>query len=252
MGRLIVEGLSVTVGPGGPRLLDNVSFQVADGQRRALVGRSGSGKSLIAASVMRLLRPPVVASAGRVLLDGTDLLLLDREAVRGQRGQGVFLLFQSPGSALNPCVTVEVQVRRAAARRDAATANERADEALATVGLREAARHYPFELSGGMRQRVLIAMALVLEPRVLIADEPTTGLDPLTQAEVLAGIDAFLRRTGASLLFITHDLRAAGVLCQGAVVLDQGKVVAEGSWDALRGSGTAADALVDAARRVAE
>lgn len=247
---IAVEALTVGVNNRGPRLLHEVSFRLAEGERKALVGRSGSGKSLIAASVMRLLRPPLTVRGGRVLLDGVDLFQLDPKAMRSQRGPGIFLLFQSPGSALNPCAKVRSQVLRVAGRRHGRQAEQRSEEALAAVGLQEAASQYPFELSGGMRQRVLIAMAMVLEPRVLIADEPTTGLDPLTQQEVLTGIDALLSRTGASLLFITHDLRAAGVLCRDAIVLDQGVVVAEGTWEQLRLAGDAATAILNAARSV--
>jgi ABC-type glutathione transport system ATPase component len=142
-------------------------------------------------------------------------------------------MFQSPGSALNPCVTLRTLIRRACQRRGRDGVTERADQALAELGLFAAADRYPFELSGGMRQRALAAMALVLQPRLLIADEPTTGLDPETQREALSSIDLLLHRTGASLLFITHDLRAAGALCPGAIVLDRGAVVAEGSWEQL-------------------
>jgi len=247
---LIVEALTVGIGNSGPRLLHEVSFRLGQGERKALVGRSGSGKSLIAASLMRLLRPPLMVRGGNVLLDEVDLFQLDQTAMRDQRGAGIFLLFQSPGSALNPCARVRAQIVRVAVRRHGRQAEQRSEEALAAVGLAEAAGQYPFELSGGMRQRVLIAMAMVLEPRVLIADEPTTGLDPLTQQEVLAGIDALLSRTGASLLFISHDLRAAGVLCRDAIVLEQGVIVAEGAWDRLPRAGVGAAAILNAARSV--
>lgn len=250
MQRLVVDNLTVRVGPGGPALLDGLSFRLAAGERRALVGRSGAGKSLIAAAILRLLPAPLVVDGGRIELNGTDLLRLDAKAMREQRGRGVFWLFQSTGSALNPCVDVQTHVRRAAAHGGAAGAEPAAREALEAVGLPAAARKYPFELSGGMRQRVLIAMAMVLEPQVFIADEPTTGLDPVTQREVLAALNALLERTGAALLFITHDMRAAAVLCGDAIVLDRGRVAAEGRWEGLRDCGDAAGALVDAARGV--
>lgn len=234
MARLAVEDLTVRAAAAGPALLHGVSFSIEAGGRRALVGSSGAGKSLVATTLIRLLRPPLVVTGGSAVLDGVDLLRLDEQAMRAQRGAGVFLLFQSSGSALNPCLTLRTAVRRAAARRTPQDAAERADAALEEVGLADAAQRYPFELSGGMRQRAMVAMALTLEPRLLIADEPTTGLDPLTQREALASIDLLLAKTGASLLFITHDLRAAGALCQDAVVLDRGRVVAEGSWEALQ------------------
>lgn len=248
MANLLVEELSVQAGSGGPRLLREVSFSLAAGERRALVGRSGAGKSLVAASLIRLLRPPLVVTGGRAVLDGVDLLSLDPRRMRAQRGTGIFLLFQSPGSALNPCWDIRTMVTQAAERRGRKDAARRADQALLEVGLAGAARRYPFELSGGMRQRVLIAMALALQPRLLIADEPTTGLDPQTQNEVLSAMDMLLKRTGASLLFITHDLRAAGVLCPAAFVLDRGGIVAEGPWDALRSAAGAARGFLKSAR----
>jgi peptide/nickel transport system ATP-binding protein len=248
MANLIVEGLSVHADSGGPQLLREVSFSLATGERRALVGRSGAGKSLVAASLIRLLRPPLVVTGGRAVLDGLDLLGLDQRRMRAHRGTGVFLLFQSPGSALNPCWDLRTLVTRAAERRNGKDAPQRAEQALLEVGLAQAADRYPFELSGGMRQRVLIAMALVLQPRLLVADEPTTGLDPQTQNEVLSSVDVLLQKTGASLLFITHDLRAAGVLCPAAFVLDRGRIVAEGSWGALRSRGNDARGLLESAR----
>jgi len=234
MSGLKVERLTVRAGSHGPKLLHDVSFQLESGRRRALVGRSGAGKSLIATALTRLLRPPLRIIGGKAFLDDVDLLSLDEESMRAQRGPGVFMLFQSPGSALNPCSTLRTTIRRAAERRRQDGAQERADEALAEVGLADARNRYPFELSGGMRQRALAAMALTLEPRLLIADETTTGLDPLTQRETLASLELLLEKTGASLLFITHDLRAAGSLCENAIALDGGRVVAEGSWDSLR------------------
>jgi len=250
MQRLVVDSLTVRVGPDGPALLRDVSFTLGHGERRALVGRSGAGKSLIAATTLRLLQAPLVAASGSVSLNGIDLLRLDSRSMREQRGRGVFWLFQSTGSALNPCMDVQTHVLRAAKRRGGPGADRAAATAIDAVGLSAAARKYPFELSGGMRQRVLIAMAMVLEPQVLIADEPTTGLDPLTQGEVLSALHTLLQRTGASLLFITHDMRAAGVLCSDAIVLDRGAVAAAGPWRTLAESGPAARALVDAARGV--
>jgi ABC-type glutathione transport system ATPase component len=248
MANLVVEGLSVHAGSGGPQLLRGVSFSLATGERRALVGRSGAGKSLVAASLIRLLRPPLVVTGGKAILDGTDLLSLDQRRMRAQRGTGIFLLFQSPGSALNPCWDLRTLVTQAAERRNRKDARQQTEQALQEVGLANAADRYPFELSGGMRQRVLIAMALVLQPRLLIADEPTTGLDPQTQSEVLSSMDMLLERTGASLLFITHDLRAAGVLCPEAMVLDSGRIVAQGPWEELRSGEAAACGFLKAAR----
>jgi ABC-type glutathione transport system ATPase component len=252
---MVTRGLVIdrlTVARDGRRLLDRVSLRVLPGQRLAIVGESGSGKSLLASTILRILRPPVRVTEGTIAVDGLDLLSLDAGAMRQHRGLTVFLVFQSHGPVLNPCLSVFTQVVRAAARRAPADARERTAAAFTMLGLpADAARRYPFEISGGMRQRVMIAMALVMEPRILIADEPTTGLDPLTQRDVLRAIDVMMTRTGASVLLVTHDLRAAGVLCRDAIVLHQGRVVAEGPLSSFGGDGwpPAARALAQAAAR---
>jgi len=251
-GHLKVEGLTVSVGGPGPTLLEDVSFDLPPGNRLALLGTSGSGKSVTASALLRLLRPPLVVTSGRVLVDDVDLYGLDGRSMREHRGRSLFMIFQSPGTALNPCTNILTQVRRAAERREPsrAAALTIAAQALDAVGLNlRQGLQFPFELSGGMQQRVLVAMALALEPRVLLADEPTTGLDSLAQREVLRALEVMLERTGASLLFITHDLRAANVLCRNAMVLDRGRLVAKGPLsDFLTGQhGPAAHALARSA-----
>lgn len=226
--RLAIERLSV--GTDEQRVIDDVTLSLTAGARHAIVGESGAGKSLTAAAILRLLRPPLRVTGGAVRLDGVDLLRLDGAALRAQRGTGVFAIFQNPATALNPCARIETQVRRAAARHDRLDATDRAAAALDAVRLpRPSWRQYPSMLSGGMQQRVLVAMALVLRPRVLIADEPTTGLDPVTQRDVLGHLERALDTTGASLLFITHDLRAAGVLCRDVSVMAAGRITASGA-----------------------
>ena len=250
MASLRVESLSVSLGETGRRLLDQVSFALPAGQRRALIGRSGSGKSLLASSLTGLLRPPLTVCGGKILLDGADLLGASGAGFREHRGLSVFHLLQNSGSALSPCLRIRRQVRRAAEIRDPRTAGERAVEALGTVGLAAHAERYPFELSGGMRQRVLLAMALAMEPSVLIADEVTTGLDPVTQSEILDCLDHALRASGASLLLVTHDLRAAARLCPRAILLDRGRVVAESDWSHIEENGPEVTSLIDASRRL--
>jgi ABC-type glutathione transport system ATPase component len=243
-GQLEVQSLSVSFGKSGPPLLDGVTFTLKHQQRLALIGRSGAGKSLLAAALMRLMRPPLQITKGAAMLDGKDLLHVAGKSPRRE----IFLLFQQAGLVLNPCLTIGKQVWRAAAMRGRDTAQDRTEAALSSIGLGECAQRYPFELSGGMRQRVLIAMALVLEPRVLIADETTTGLDPLTQREVLAQIEMLLSRSHASLLYISHDLRSAAALCPEALVMEKGKIVAAGSWNCLADLHPAARRLVAASR----
>jgi peptide/nickel transport system ATP-binding protein len=250
MSDLQVESLSVRVGKTGNSLLENISLSLGPGERRALIGRSGSGKSLLASSLTGLLRPPLLVSGGRILLDGVDLLESSRASFKKHRGRTIFHLLQNPGSALSPCVPIHNQIIRAAALRDRLAAPESAERALRIVGLWADARRYPFELSGGMRQRVVIAMALVLDPSVWIADEPTTGLDPIAQDEILDYLDRALKATRASLLFITHDLRAAARICPAAIVLNRGRVVGQLEWSNLSEAGSEAAAIIQATRRL--
>lgn len=243
-GQLDVRELSVDFGKGGRRLLHRVTFTLKARQRLALVGRSGAGKSLLAAALMRLMRPPLEISSGTALLDGDDLL----HPSGNSHQRKVFLLFQHAGLVLNPCWTIGEQIRRAAATRAQETAQERTKAALHSIGLEDCAQRYPFQLSGGMRQRVLMAIAMVLEPGVLIADETTTGLDPLTQSEVLTQLKLLLSRTNASLLYISHDIRSAAVLCSEALVMEEGEIVAAGAWNSLASLHPAAQRIVEASR----
>lgn len=223
---LHVQDLTISDGRG-QALLDRVSFSLAAGERAALVGASGAGKSMLALALLRLLRPPLHTTAGQAWLDGEDLLALDPRALRGVRGTGVFLVFQSAGSLFDPVTRIGRQLEQTAGRAGIERNLRHACmEVMAQVGLpAECVRQYPFELSGGMKQRLLIAMALLLRPKLLIADEPTSGLDDDTAREVLAVLDAALRVTGSSLLFITHDLRLVQRHCGRVLVVDAGRLV---------------------------
>ena len=239
---LDVGGLTVAA-PGRAPLLDGVGFRLVPGERVGLIGPSGSGKSLTAAALGGLLRPPLRAS-GSARLDGLDLLALSPRGWRGVRGIGVFEVFQSPGAALTPGRRVGPQLAEAARR--AGRPNAAVADALAAVELSPTVvRRWPHQLSGGMKQRVLIAMALILRPRLLIADEPTTGLDALTEREVLGALDAMIAATGAALLFISHDLRAVATVAPRTLVIDAGRIVADGPTAGL------ATAEHAAARRLA-
>src|SRR5437763_1169259 len=197
---------------GEARAVDGVSFTLDAGRVLGLVGESGCGKSVTALSLMRLVPPPGRIVGGEVRLDGRDLLGLPERDMRAVRGAGLAMIFQEPMTSLNPVFTVgsqiaeAVRLHRPVSRREAW---ERAVELLAEVGIPEPARRardYPHRLSGGMRQRVMIAMAISCEPRVLIADEPTTALDVTIQAEILDLLRALREQRGMALLLITHDL----------------------------------------------
>jgi oligopeptide/dipeptide ABC transporter ATP-binding protein len=219
---------------GIARAVDGVSFDIARGETVGLVGESGCGKSVTGFSILRLVQPPGRIEAGsRIALDGEDLLALDDERIRKIRGNRVSLIFQEPMTALNPVFTVGDQIAEVArihagaSRRDAWN---KAVEMLTLVGIpdpAQRAREYPHQLSGGMRQRVLIAMALVMNPALIIADEPTTALDVTIQAQILELLADLQRRLGASILMITHDLGVIAEMASRVIVMYAGEVVEE-------------------------
>lgn len=192
--------------------LDGVSLDLAPGDSLGIVGESGCGKTMTALSVLRLLPPGGRITGGRILFDGTDLAAAPEPVLRGIRGNTLGMVFQDPLTSLNPTLTIGAQVAEPLLlhrRLSKAEARSRAEEMLRLVGLpRPAERmtHYPHQLSGGMRQRVAIAMALICEPRLLIADEPTTALDASTRHQILELIDDLRERLGMALILVTHDL----------------------------------------------
>lgn len=209
-----------------------VGFSVHAGEAVALVGESGCGKSVTAQSLLRLLpEPPARILSGAVLLDGVDLLGLSPAALRPVRGRKVGFVFQNPMSALNPVVRVGAQITerlRLHGGLDRKAANARAIQLLAEVGIpapAERARAWPHELSGGMRQRVVIAIALACDPVLLIADEPTTALDVTVQAQVMRLVDTLRTRRGLGVLLITHDLGLVAQHVDRVVVMYAGQVV---------------------------
>ena len=232
----MLEVRRLDVEAAGRRLVQDLSFTVERGKTLALIGESGSGKSMTAAAVMGLLPPGVSASARtRVLLGGDVLPLGDERQMRALRGRRMSIVFQDPMSCLNPYMTVGGQVDEALRRlgtRDAATRKARIEELFGLVELPDAARlvrRYPHELSGGQQQRVMTAMALAAEPDILLADEPTSALDATVQAEILALLQRLQARLGTAILFITHDLAAAARLAQDVVVMQSGQAVEQGS-----------------------
>jgi oligopeptide/dipeptide ABC transporter ATP-binding protein len=239
---LEVEHLSVTFATraGPARAVDDVSFTVAPGETVALVGESGCGKTVTALSLLRLLPPSAaVGPASRIRFDGRDVLALDRDALRRLRGGAIGMVFQEPGASLNPVLTIGahvVETIRAHDDVDRAAARARARELLVTVGLRDPDRlaaRYPHELSGGMQQRAYLALALAAQPRMLIADEPTTALDVTTQAQILALLADLTGRLGMAMLLITHNLGIAAAVADRVAVMYAGRLVEVAPCDAL-------------------
>jgi len=217
--------------PRGPVLLvDGVSFEIAARETLGLLGESGCGKTLTALSLLRLLPPAIRVVAGSIFFDGTDLLQLPRKAMRPYRGGQIAMVFQEPMTALNPVLTGGSQVAEVLALHRGLGRRERREEVLRLftgVGLADpegVLRRYPHQLSGGMCQRVMIAMALAGEPRLLVADEPTTALDVTVQAQILELLARIQRERGLALLLVTHDLGVAAETCDRITVLYGGRV----------------------------
>jgi ABC-type dipeptide/oligopeptide/nickel transport system ATPase component len=230
---LDVQHLSVTFGGPSPAV-DDVSFQMAAGETLGLVGESGSGKSVTAFSILRLLQPPGRITGGSVMFQGRDLLTLPESEMREVRGAGISLIFQEPMTALNPVMRVGDQIAEALLVHGKATRGEaraRAVELLDAVKIPDAARRvrdYPHQLSGGMRQRVMIAIALACRPPLVIADEPTTALDVTIQAQVLELLRELKARYNLALLLITHDFGVIAEMADRVAVMFKGKLVEHG------------------------
>ena len=222
------------------KAVDDVSFSLRRGETLAVVGESGCGKSMTALSVMRLVPdPPGRIVGGTIALEGKDLLQLDEAEMRDIRGNDISMIFQEPMTSLNPVLTVGHQIAEALRLHQElskSAANEKAVEMLRLVKIPEPAqraREYPHQLSGGMRQRAMIAMALACNPRVLIADEPTTALDVTIQAQILELILELQQQLGTALILITHNLGVVAETAQRVIVMYAGKKVEEAEVDAL-------------------
>ncbi|MEM7694891.1 MAG: ABC transporter ATP-binding protein [Pseudomonadota bacterium] len=219
---------------GVARAVDGLTFEVQAGETLGIVGESGCGKSVTALSVMRLLPPKIAKTVGgTVTFEGTDLQALSEREMRDIRGNRIAMIFQEPMTSLNPVLTIGGQIAEAVKlHRGVSTkaARERAREVLDMVKIPGAASRlddYPHQFSGGMRQRVMIAMALACDPKLLIADEPTTALDVTIQAQVLDLMIKLKDETGASVILITHDLGVVAETCQRVIVMYAGRKVEE-------------------------
>jgi peptide/nickel transport system ATP-binding protein len=234
---LRVENLSVEFGPKAKpiRVVDGVSFAVPAGGSVGIVGESGSGKSITSLSILRLVpEPPGRIVSGRILFEGKNLLDLPPSALPEFRGRDVAMIFQEPMSSLNPVMTIGDQIGEAIKLHQplsAAERRERVIELLRLVGMPDPASRlgaYPHQFSGGMRQRVMIAMAVACNPKLLIADEPTTALDVTIQAQVLELMKSVRRRLGTAVLLISHDLGIIAETCERVIVMYAGRVLEEG------------------------
>jgi peptide/nickel transport system ATP-binding protein len=223
------------------RAVDGLSFSIKAGETMAIVGESGCGKSVTAMSILRLIPEPPGKIAGSIRFDGRDLLSLSQRELRDIRGNEISMIFQEPMTSLNPVLTVGRQIGetlRLHQGLDRQAADARAIEMLTLVGIPEPARRvkeYPHQLSGGMRQRVMIAIALACNPKLLIADEPTTALDVTIQAQILDLMRDLKRRVGAAIMLITHDLGVVAEVAEHVVVMYAGRKVEEAPVAALFG-----------------
>ena len=224
---------------GVNRAVDGVSFHVAEGETLAIVGESGCGKSVTAMSILRLIPEPPGKIAGAIRFEGRDLLTLDDRAMRDIRGNDISMIFQEPMTSLNPVLSIGRQLGetlRLHQGLDHKAAQARAMAMLDLVGISEPGRRlgeYPHQMSGGMRQRVMIAMALACNPKLLIADEPTTALDVTIQAQILDLMAELKRRIGAAIVLITHDLGVVAEVAERVMVMYAGRKVEEAPVAAL-------------------
>ncbi|QIG48585.1 ABC transporter ATP-binding protein [Nordella sp. HKS 07] len=230
---LSVQGLSIgfTTEEGPIRVVEDVSFTVAAGETMGLVGESGCGKSVTAQTIMRLLpSPPSRIEAGRIAFDGSDLAQADEMTMRAIRGDKIAMIFQEPMTSLNPTMTIGGQIAEALLLHrglNARNARPLVLDMLTQVGIGRPEKRYaqyPHELSGGLRQRVMIAMALICGPKLLIADEPTTALDVTIQAQILELMKALQRERAIAILLITHDLGVVEEMCDHVVVMYAGRI----------------------------
>jgi oligopeptide/dipeptide ABC transporter ATP-binding protein len=237
MSLLSVRDLAIAFGP--TRVLEEVSFDIAEGEVLGVVGESGSGKSMTALAIMGLLPEGGRVDAGTIAFEGRDVTQLPEREMERLRGARMAMIFQDPTASLNPVLTVGEQIaevlrrRRRLSRRDAQAEAVRLLKLVEIAAAERRVEEYPHQLSGGMRQRAMIAIALACRPRLLIADEPTTALDATVQAGILDLLRGLRRELGMAVLLITHDLGVVAEICERVVVMYAGKVVETGGADAV-------------------
>jgi oligopeptide/dipeptide ABC transporter ATP-binding protein len=221
---------------GTVKAVDGVTYDVEEGETVAVVGESGCGKSVTALSIMRLVAEPAGRVVdGKIMFQGNDLLQLDEDEMRKVRGNNIAMVFQEPMTSLNPVLSIGLQLKETVQQHldvDDATAQARAVELLGLVGMSDAERRleqYPHHLSGGMRQRVMIAMALSCEPKLIIADEPTTALDVTIQAQILELMKNLTRELGVAMIIITHNLGVVARYADRVNVMYAGKIIESGT-----------------------
>ncbi|HSK67729.1 MAG TPA: ABC transporter ATP-binding protein [Candidatus Limnocylindria bacterium] len=230
---------SFPIEAGEVRAVNGINFKVNRGKVLGIVGESGSGKSVTAYSILRILDNPGRITQGQILYNGEDVVKFDKARLRSFRGAKVSIIFQDPMTSLNPVYTVEnqlVEAIRLHTGRDRHQASARALEMLELVGVNEPAKRlkqYPYQLSGGMRQRVMIAMALACEPDILIADEPTTALDVTIQAQILELMQELKAKLGMAIIMITHDLGVIAEMCDEIIVMYAGHIAERGTAEEI-------------------
>lgn len=234
---LKVEELSIHFEERGMRqdVVKGISFELADGEILGIVGESGSGKTMTALTIAGLLKERAVLDSGKILLDGTDLLPLSAKELLKVQGRDISMIFQEPMTALNPTMRIGKQVEEALKLHTSLPKAQRAErvvKAMEDAELQDIGAlcgKYPHELSGGMRQRVMIAAAIICRPKLLIADEPTTALDVGTQDSILKLLKKLNRKYGMGMLFISHNLRVVNELCSRILVMKEGRIIEEGA-----------------------
>lgn len=237
MNALLLETRHLSVTINDAPILESISFSIEPGECIALIGPSGSGKSIMAKAILQLL-PKNTKYSGEILWKNQSISTYSQKEFRSIRGKEISLIFQNSGSALNPTMKIGCQIaeifREHAAILLEGQIQQRIGELLNEVGLSKSiCRQYPHQLSGGMQQRVCIAMALAMSPQLLIADEPTTALDPILQKQILCLLQQLQKNRSMSILFITHDLRLITKFCTRALIIDRGKIVESATVEAL-------------------
>lgn len=220
---------------GEVQAVRGIDYTLRRGEVLGIVGESGSGKSVSSHAILRLTPPSGKVKSGQILFDGKDLLQMNKKEIQALRGNRIAMIFQDPMTSLDPLFTVEYQINESLKKHtslDAASRKKRVIELLELVGINQPerrAKQYPYEFSGGMRQRVMIAMALSCDPELLIADEPTTALDVTIQAQIIDLLKELKERLGMAIIFITHDLGVVSDICDDIIVMYAGKIVETGT-----------------------